>query len=178
MHRLSFTDLPKLAMDTIKYYLEHHEIRYPEDIDPALKEERGVFVTLEKHGQLRGCIGNFGGVPIYKGVVDNAINAAFHDPRFDPVSEGELDSIKVEVSVLSSPRPLSYENPDDLLSKLKPSYGVILHKGMHSATFLPQVWEDLPDKIDFLEHLAIKAGLDKDAWKTAKYEVYQVKAYK
>jgi len=135
--------------------------------DQDLQEKKGTFVTLNIHGRLRGCIGSLiGQTSLVKGVADNAINAAFHDPRFSPLSDEEYDNIHVEVSVLTDPQPLEYKDPNDLINKLKPKvHGVILRKGYSSATFLPQVWDQLPTHDTFLSHLCLKAGLPGDTWK-------------
>jgi len=115
---------------------------------PILKEDRGCFVTLHKHGQLRGCIGTIEPVcPLVECVGKNAQNAAFRDPRFPRLSAEELSDIDIEVSVLSVPERLNFKDGDDLKRQLQPNvHGVILSRGMHSSTFLPQVWEQLPDK--------------------------------
>jgi AmmeMemoRadiSam system protein A len=144
-------------------------------------EKRGTFVTLTINGMLRGCIGHI--IPqesVVDGVKENALNAAFRDPRFSPLRREELNKIRIEVSILTTPEPLEYEDAKDLLSKLRPGIdGVIIKKGFHQATFLPQVWEQLPNKEEFLTHLCIKAGLDGDAWRKEKLEVltYQVQAF-
>lgn len=148
---------------------------------PKFQERRGTFVTLTLNGALRGCIGHI--IPqesLIEGVRINAINAAFRDPRFRPLGRNEFEKIKVEVSILTEPKPLSYTDADDLLAKLRPGTdGVIIRKGPHQATFLPQVWEQLPNKKDFLTHLCLKAGLDRDAWAREKLQVhvYQVQAF-
>jgi AmmeMemoRadiSam system protein A len=131
-------------------------------------------VTLTKGGNLRGCIGNIEPVkPLFQGVIDNARSAALSDPRFPPVTPDELKDIVVEVSVLTEPTPLSFSSPQDLLEKLVPERdGIILEKGMARSTFLPQVWEQLPDKVEFLEHLAMKGGMQRDGWKTATVKRY------
>ena len=86
----------------------------------------------------------------------------------------ELADIKVEVSVLTKPVPLDYKDPQDLLAKLVPGEdGIILTKGSYQSTFLPQVWEELPDKIEFLEHLSLKGGMPPDGWKTADVKRYR-----
>jgi AmmeMemoRadiSam system protein B/AmmeMemoRadiSam system protein A len=148
---------------------------------PSLQRRCGTFVTLKLKGQLRGCIGNLSGSEsIVEGVRQNAVNAAFHDPRFSPLTESELERVEIEVSVLSAPAPLAYTDGGDLLCKLKPNRdGVIIRKGYASATFLPQVWEQLPRPEDFLSHLCLKAGLARDAWKTEPLEVstYQVQYF-
>jgi AmmeMemoRadiSam system protein A len=148
---------------------------------PKFQERRGTFVTLTINGTLRGCIGHI--IPresLIEGVRVNAMNAAFRDPRFRPLSQNEFDKIKVEVSILTEPKPLAYTDANDLLSKLRSGTdGLIIRKGYHQATFLPQVWEQLPDKKDFLTHLCLKAGLAGDAWAYDKLEVhtYQVQAF-
>jgi AmmeMemoRadiSam system protein A len=145
------------------------------DAPAVTKEFRGCFVTLTKKGQLRGCIGYIEGIkPLYQAVIDNAKNAALEDPRFPKVRPFELTDIKVEVSVLTKPLPLDYKDPQDLLEKLKPGEdGIILSKGYHQSTFLPQVWEQLPDKTEFLEHLSMKAGMPADGWKTSEVKRYR-----
>ena len=150
------------------------------DVPDALKENRGGFVTLTINNSLRGCIGYIEPImPLYKAVIENARNAALSDPRFDPVTASELDKICVEVSVLTVPVPLAYNDPDDLLEKLRPNIdGVILSYHGTQSTFLPQVWEQLPDKIQFLQHLSMKAGLAADSWKKASYKVYQAEHFK
>lgn len=150
-------------------------------LSPVFHERRGTFVTLTKDGQLRGCIGHI--IPresMIDGVRTNAINAAFRDPRFPPVSGDEWGKIRIEVSILTDPRPLQYSDAQDLLDKLRPGVdGVIIKKGLHQATFLPQVWEQLPKKEEFLGHLCMKAGLDGSAWRRGDLEVstYQVQAF-
>jgi AmmeMemoRadiSam system protein A len=148
---------------------------------PKFSENRGTFVTLTKNGALRGCIGHI--IPqesMIEGIKENAINAAFRDPRFPPLSEAEWKRVQVEISILTDPTPLVYEDSVDLLNKLRPGIdGLIIKKGFNQATFLPQVWEQLPDRKEFLRHLCLKAGLDRDAWKHEKLEVfvYQVQAF-
>ena len=148
---------------------------------PKFLVHRGTFVTLTRSGSLRGCIGHI--VPresLIEGVRVNAINAAFRDPRFPPLSGEEWKDVKVEVSILTEPKPLSYSGADDLLRKLRPGIdGVIISSRFHQATFLPQVWEQLPEKEAFLTHLCLKAGLSADEWKKGDLEVltYQVQAF-
>ena len=151
------------------------------DVSPKYSERRGTFVTLTIDGNLRGCIGHI--IPqesLIKGVRVNAINAAFRDPRFRPLSNKEWERIKIEVSILTDPKPLDYSDADDLLNKLRPGIdGVIIKKGFSQATFLPQVWEQLPDKKEFLTHLCTKARLDGSEWKRGELEVstYQAQAF-
>jgi hypothetical protein len=149
--------------------------------DAALQTPCGTFVTLKHHGRLRGCIGSLSASdPLAEGVRRNAINAAFHDPRFSPLTEPELSQIEIEVSVLTEPQPLEFSDPEDLLRKLRPKVdGVIIRQGYASATFLPQVWDQLPQKEAFLGQLCLKAGLPRDAWKRGQLEVstYQVQYF-
>lgn len=156
------------------------------DVDPKtlpaeLREAKGCFVTLTKHGELRGCVGHiFPDEPLYKGVLDNAQAAALHDSRFSPVQASELPDIKVEVSVLTVPEPLQFSSPEQLLARLRPNQdGVVLKVHGRTSTFLPQVWEELPDKEQFLGHLSSKAGCAADAWRDPGTEVliYRVQAF-
>lgn len=141
----------------------------------------GTFVTLTLAGDLRGCIGNlFPTDSLAESIRRNAAHAAFHDPRFKPLREEELDRISIEVSILTDPRPVPYSDARDLLQKLRPHRdGVIIRQGYASATFLPQVWAQLPNAEDFLSHLCLKAGLSRDAWKHSMLEVstYQVQRF-
>jgi AmmeMemoRadiSam system protein A len=150
-------------------------------VDQALQARCGTFVTLKIDNQLRGCIGSLSATaPIVAGVRDNALNAAFHDPRFSPLPKSELDRVHIEVSVLSEPVQLAYTDAEDLLAKLRPGLdGVIIKKGFASATFLPQVWEQLPQPEPFLSHLCMKAGLPADQWRKGNLEVqvYQVQYF-
>jgi AmmeMemoRadiSam system protein A len=152
-----------------------------EDLPPKLREKKACFVTLTKGGALRGCIGHLTALePLYEAVAENARNAAMRDPRFPPVEPGELDQIKIEISVLTEPQPLAFSSPDDLLSKLHPNEdGVLLHIGSRTATFLPQVWAQVPDKVEFLTHLSQKAGCERSAWrgKDVSVSIYHVECF-
>lgn len=142
--------------------------------DEIFDTRRGTFVTLKIDNQLRGCIGNL--TPdhtIREGVAENSVNAAFKDPRFPPLTRDEFDAVQLEISLLTEPVLLDYKDPADLLAKLTPGEdGVIIRKGVHSSTFLPQVWEQLPDKAAFLGNLCMKAGLPADEWKKGDLQVY------
>jgi AmmeMemoRadiSam system protein A len=147
-----------------------------------LREDGASFVTLTIRGELRGCIGALTPYqPLALDVRDHAVAAALEDPRFPPVSEDELGGIKVEVSRLTRPQRLEYVDAEDLLSRLRPHVdGVILHDSFgHRATFLPQVWEKIPDPAEFLDHLCEKMGLSGHAWRTKPLEVstYQVEEF-
>jgi AmmeMemoRadiSam system protein B/AmmeMemoRadiSam system protein A len=179
--------LVKLARKTIADKLGHSASEsVSDDLVSALRDDDfksycGTFVTLKIKGQLRGCIGNLTSTEtVLDGVKRNAVNAAFHDPRFSPLSKEELDRTEIEVSILSEPQPLAFRDAQDLIKKLRVQVdGVIIRKGHASATFLPQVWEQLPRPEDFLTHLCRKAGLSADAWKNSELEVltYQVQYF-
>lgn len=151
------------------------------DVPPKLAEKQACFVTLTKNGALRGCIGHLMAIePLHQAVAENARNAALRDPRFPPVQPDELDKIKIEISVLTEPQPLAFSSPEDLLSKLHPNEdGVLLHIGPRTATFLPQVWAQVPDKVKFLEHLSQKAGCEPSAWrgKDVSVSLYHVECF-
>jgi len=175
--------LLSIARDVIKKELFHNSDTSQDNssISPKMNEKRGTFVTLTINNNLRGCIGNISSnEPIIKGIRNNAVNAAFHDPRFRPLSKTEWKDVKIEISILTEPGKLNYSDRNDLLEKLRPGIdGVIIKKGMHQSTFLPQVWDQLPEKREFLTHLCLKAGLDKNAWENESIEVltYQVQAF-
>ena len=149
--------------------------------DEALKARRGTFVTLKIAGNLRGCIGSLAAEEsIVDGVKRNAVNAAFHDPRFSPVTVEEIEDVDIEISILTKPQPLEYIDSVDLISKLRVNIdGVILKKGPAGATFLPQVWEQLPQPEKFLSHLCVKAGLSANAWENSRLKIstYQVQYF-
>jgi AmmeMemoRadiSam system protein A len=151
-------------------------------VPPKLSETKACFVTLTENGELRGCIGHIlPQEPLYQAVVDNARNAATRDPRFLPVQRGEAGKIKIEISVLTEPKPLQFTSPEDLLAKLQPDKdGVVLKIDGRGATFLPQVWEQLPDKVEFLNHLSEKAGCAPGDWrsKDVSVSIYHVEAFK
>ncbi len=175
--------LLSVARKTIEQRLFNKRDQDQSDSEMSSKfsEKRGTFVTLTINEALRGCIGHI--IPqesLIEGIRVNAINAAFRDPRFRPLSKQEWENVKIEISILTDPRPLAYSDADDLLNKLRPGEdGVIIKKGLRQATFLPQVWDQLPDKREFLTHLCMKAGMDGHAWKKEKLDVftYQVQAF-
>ncbi len=149
--------------------------------DKSFQAHCGTFVTLKSHGQLRGCIGSLTSTEsVLDGIKRNAVHAAFHDPRFSALTAAELDQTEIEVSILTEPLPLEYRDGQELIRKLRINVdGVIIRKGHRSATFLPQVWEQLPRPEDFLGHLCTKAGLPSDNWKSSELEVltYQVQYF-
>jgi AmmeMemoRadiSam system protein A len=138
----------------------------PADYDGALHRNLASFVTLTIDGQLRGCIGHLEAIqPLITDVAENAYSAAFQDSRFPPLSAAESDILEIHVSVLSRPQSMSFSSERDLLQQIRPGTdGLILQDGYHQGTFLPSVWEQLPDKEVFFTHLKNKAGLPSDYW--------------
>ncbi|HFD80847.1 MAG TPA: AmmeMemoRadiSam system protein A [Gammaproteobacteria bacterium] len=138
----------------------------PQSYEAALAEPGASFVTLHEHGQLRGCIGSLEAHrPLITDVAENAFAAAFRDPRFPPLAKQELDQIEIDVSVLSPPEEMSFDSEQDLLAQIRPGEdGLILQDGYHRGTFLPAVWESLPERRQFLQQLKLKAGLPPDHW--------------
>jgi uncharacterized protein len=174
-----YKELLEIAREAIRCRLDGDVIRLTEEIKERYSEKQACFVTLTENNELRGCIGSLEAhQELWKDVVDNAMNAGFSDPRFPPLDKTEFNNIKIEVSILSIPEKLDYKDQKDLLKKIDKKMGIILRKGFYSATFLPQVWEQIPEKIDFLEHLSRKAGLNKDTWKDCEVLFYRVESVK
>lgn len=160
--------LLRLAREAIRHGLEDGE-RLPVDLSEygeALCKQGASFVTLHEAGNLRGCIGTLQAYqPLVADVAAHAHDAAFRDPRFPPLDEDELDSIEISVSVLGDPEEITISDEEDLCRQLVPGTdGVILEYGSLRGTFLPSVWESLPDCAEFVRHLKQKAGLSPDFW--------------
>ncbi len=160
--------LLQIARDSIEHGLKKSEgwVRAPSEIPSELQEERATFVTLTLGGELRGCIGMLEACrPLAEDVAENACSAAFRDPRFPPLSRAEFDDLHVSISVLSSPEEMGFSSEADLLGKIRPGIdGLILQEGFQKGTFLPSVWEELPETELFFKHLKMKAGLPADYW--------------
>ena len=175
--------LVQLARQTIfeRLGLKAENPEFDLEKEAVLKEKAGTFVTLTLNGALRGCIGSLtADEPIISSVKRNAVNAAFQDPRFSPLTEEEVGQVAIEISILTEPQPLVYKHAKEIPAKLTPRVdGVIIQKGLARATFLPQVWSELPDKVAFLEHLCTKAGLPPNAWEHQDLKVftYQVQSF-
>ncbi len=154
-----------LARNAIAHALGQATVAVNTD-NPALQQTGATFVTLTEQGSLRGCIGSLEAWrPLLTDVQGNACSAAFRDPRFPAVSTAEFPLIKVEVSLLSPAQPMQFASEGDVLAQLRPNVdGVIFSAGRHRSTFLPQVWEQLPDPVEFMAHLKRKAGLPADYW--------------
>jgi AmmeMemoRadiSam system protein A len=135
---------------------------YPEE----LTVPRATFVTLEINHQLRGCIGMLEAVrPLAEDIAENAFSAAFKDPRFPPLTADERGDLDIHLSILTPAEPVSFSSEQDLLSQLQPGIdGLILEEGHRRGTFLPSVWESLPEPEQFLRHLKQKAGLPPEYW--------------
>jgi len=160
--------LLKLARDSILSGLQHGKTLLVEldNFDQQLRLNRASFVTLHEHQQLRGCIGSLEAYrPLAEDVAENAYAAAFRDPRFNPLQVAEYDLLSLSISVLTPASEMSFESEQDLLEQIKPDVdGLILQEGYHRGTFLPSVWEQLPDPVQFLQHLKQKAGLSANHW--------------
>ncbi|WP_167848847.1 TIGR00296 family protein [Methanolobus halotolerans] len=164
-----------LARDAIETYLRTGEMMDGSEIQlPSIFDEpRGVFVTLSKNGELRGCIGHpYGDSPLKHAITDSAISAGFRDPRFPPVRIDEMTFVTIEVTVLTRPEQINVE-PRDLPSSIKIGrHGLIVKSGYRQGLLLPQVApENQMDEVEFLGHTCLKAGLPPDAWATGA-EVY------
>jgi AmmeMemoRadiSam system protein A len=151
-------------------------------MSPRLRAPGACFVTLTRpDGELRGCIGGLEAVrPLALDVCEHAAAAAVEDYRFMPVRPEEVPDIRIEISRLTPPQPLEYDHPEDLPGLLHPNLdGVVLHDMGRRATFLPQVWEKLPDPRAFLSHLCQKMGLPSDQWRRRKMqvEIYHVEEF-
>ena len=176
--------LLRLAREALREGVSGHPLPAlkPDSLSPALRADGASFVTLTIGGQLRGCIGALEPYqPLAQDVREHVIAAALEDPRFPPVSPQEVDRIEIEISRLTFPQDLSYKDPQDLLSRLRPHLdGVTLRDGFRRATFLPQVWEKIPDKEEFLDNLCYKMGEAPDTWrrKHLDVQVYQVEEFR
>lgn len=151
-----------------------------ENAHPWLETPGAAFVTLTQDGALRGCIGSLTAYrPLREDIAANAVNAAFRDPRFPPLTARELPGTHIEVSILSDPEPYPFSDRADAVSRLRPGVdGVTLEYGARRGTFLPQVWDSLSEPEDFLNHLVRKAGLPAGWWDDdARLSRYTVKAF-
>lgn len=160
--------LRNLAYESIRHGLETGqalEINI-EDYPAELQPNRATFVTLHRNKQLRGCIGILKPLrPLAEDVAHNAWAAAFTDTRFSPLRDDEMDDLDIHISILGTPEEMHFESEEDLVDQIRPGTdGLILEDGYHKGTFLPSVWESLPDAREFLDHLKQKAGLPANHW--------------
>jgi AmmeMemoRadiSam system protein A len=159
--------LLEIARESIQEGLERGQpLTVEVDPDTPLASPGACFVTLKLDGQLRGCIGSLEAFrPLITDVAENAYAAAFQDPRFSPLTKPELDRLDLSLSVLTPAELMTFNSQEDLLAQLQPGIdGLILQEGNRRGTFLPSVWESLPEANRFLSHLKLKAGLPEDYW--------------
>lgn len=160
------TELLELAKNSIKSKIKGEEFLI-ETKSPKFLEKRGVFVSLHKNGELRGCIGYIEPVAtIWDAVIQNAQAAAFEDPRFLPVQDEEIEELDIEISILTVPEKIKVDHIRQGID------GVVIKYEEHKGTYLPQVWNHFKTKEEFLSSLCVKAGLPEDAWKNPKVELY------
>lgn len=177
-------ELLELARDAIQNYLETgKKINPPEDTSGVMSEKRGVFVTLNKNGDLRGCIGRpLPTEPLANAVIDSAINAATQDPRFTPLQKDELKNITVEVSVLTVPEKIEVDTPSDYPDKVEVGKdGLIVNYMGNSGLLLPQVpVEQGWDAEEFISQTCVKAGISSDSWleKDVEIECFNAQIFK
>ena len=179
--RQIYLDIAKKSIEDALYHRHTIEREKIVEAYPELGEKGAVFVTLNLHGGLRGCIGSLTAYrPLIDDLIDNACSAAFKDPRFFPLSLQEFDDVEIEVSLLSPPEVVEYSSIADLKAKVRPGIdGVVLTLYGRRATFLPQVWDELPDFDLFFSHLCQKAGLESSCLaEHPKIELYQVEKMK
>jgi len=169
--------LLKLAEASIRHGLEHGRPLKPvlAEYEPALQQPGACFVTLKREGELRGCIGSLAAYrPLLEDVAENAYAAAFSDPRFYPLQAAELHGLEMHISILGEAEPMQFRSENDLVEQLRPGIdGLIIEEGFRRGTFLPSVWEQLPEAREFLHHLKLKAGLPVNYWS----ETVQVSRY-
>lgn len=159
----------------VDYFVTGEKINVDKDAlpDKKLLEKKATFVTLIKGRELRGCVGNLKArKSLYEDIINNTLLAGFGDARFLPLKEAEIVDIKIEISILSEPQVYDCSK-EELLKNIKANvHGIIVQQGFNQATYLPQVWRDLPQKELFLQSLCQKAGLEKDSWKDEKTELF------
>jgi uncharacterized protein (TIGR00296 family) len=169
--------LVKLAQEAIETFIkEKRKIEVPGDTPDILKEERGVFVTLNKDGLLRGCIGYPEPIePLVNAVIDVAISAAVNDPRFSPVTVDELDDLELEVSVLTKPVLIEVKKPEEYINEIKiGDDGLIIERGPYKGLLLPQVAVEWGWNVEeFLYNTCVKAGLTADCWIYPDVKIYK-----
>jgi AmmeMemoRadiSam system protein A len=171
-------ELLHLARRSIELGLSHGSLQpFPNwPSSPELEEHRATFITLRTGAQLRGCCGSIEAMrPLARDVWRNAWASAFCDPRFPPLTQEELSQLHVHISVLTTPEPMPAESEDELIEALRPGVdGLILELGSDRATFLPAVWEQVPDPASFVQQLKLKAGWSASFWspqiRVARYE--------
>ncbi len=171
-HRTIDEALGRVLVDVAAASIAHGlRTGVPLEVDPAaypepLRAHRATFVTLERDGTLLGCIGSIQPrMSAVEDVAKNAYGAVFHDPRCPRLSLDDVPALDIHISILGEPEPMTFTSEEDLLRQLRPGVdGLVLEDGFARGTFLPVVWESLPDPRDFLAHLKRKAGLPPTYW--------------
>lgn len=166
-----------LCLASIRHGLDVGQVIHVDcaEFDPALQVDRATFITLLKNEDLRGCIGSLNATrPLVADLAKNAYAAAFSDPRFPKVSLADVDKLDIHISILGKPEAMSFSSESDLIGQLRPDVdGLIIEDRGHRGTFLPSVWESLPEPQIFLNQLKRKAGLAETHWsnqiKVARY---------
>jgi AmmeMemoRadiSam system protein A len=174
--------LMDIARQSIAYGIEYNRAMpvEPGKFSAALQQDGASFVTLHLNQQLRGCIGSLQAYrPLIKDVSENAFAAAFRDPRFTPLKAPESDNLAIHLSILTPAEPIFFSSEQELLKKIEPGVdGLILEDNTHRGTFLPSVWESLPEPALFLAHLKQKAGLPVNYWSDSiKISRYQTQSF-
>ena len=170
----------QIAHESIKHGLQKSSALHviTSDYSSDLQQNFASFVTLHKNGELRGCIGALQAYqPLINDIAEHAYSAAFQDPRFPALQDNEYEQLDIEISVLGKPELMIFESEEDLLQQIRANVdGLIIEYGYNRGTFLPSVWKQLPDKIEFLNHLKMKAGLSQQWWdnaaKISRYETF------
>lgn len=174
---MKYKELLFLSRAVLESQFNEKLLEVPNLVKEKYSYKGACFITLTKEGSLRGCIGSLEPVRLlYEDVIENTINAGFRDPRFLELDEEELDLIKIEISILTPRKKLGIGKK--IFNKINKNMGIVLNYKGRSATFLPQVWEQIPDKEVFLEQLSLKAGLFKEDWKESEIEFYEVEKIK
>jgi uncharacterized protein len=174
--------LLEVAAKSVRHGLEAHS-QLKVDLNsfaPELREMRATFVTLYLREELQGCIGTLRPVhPLVEDVVHNAYSAAYEDPRALRLTLGDLEHIHVHISLLNAPQPIEAKTEDDLVAQLRVGIdGLIIEDNGRRGTFLPAVWESLPDPRDFVRHVKLKAGLPMNHWsETIKFSRYTTETF-
>jgi len=174
--------LLQVTKDSIAYGLTQHKALPVKttEYSTTLQELGAAFITLNLHNNLRGCIGSLEAHrPLVEDISENAYAAAFRDPRFEALSESEFKALDYHISVIKPAVDFPVYSEEDLVKQLRPSKdGLILEEGINRATFLPSVWQTLPQAEDFLAHLKLKAGLPKNYWSDSiKFKRYEVEEF-
>jgi len=187
MQKILLVEEKKLLLNIAREAIYHavtHQKLIPLDLSAfskTLQDQGASFVTLTRDGALRGCVGTIEAtMPLVLDVKEHAVAAALHDFRFAPVEKREVDQLVIEVSRLSQPAPIRYTTPGELPESIRIGIdGIVIRRGMNRATFLPQVWEKIPDPERFLSQLCLKLGCPAETWQNEMLDVssYEVESF-